>query len=399
MTTMWIEEPGPFTTVQDLGRKGFRQFGVPVCGAVDLLCLQVANLLAGNPPGEGALELTMAGPVVQFDAGAVIGVAGADMDPRLNGRPMPMWRAVAVQPGDRLLFRWAGKGCRAYLAVSGGIDVPLVMGSKSTYVRGGIGGFQGRALQKGDCVRAGLPATAPERLLERRMPAGCRPEFAPPWTVRVLPGPQAGYFTGSGWHTFLNREYRVGRDADRMGCRLEGPAVEHAGGADIVSDGVLPGSIQVPGNGRPIVLLADCNTTGGYAKIATVIQPDLWRIGQARPGDVIRFAAVTAEEAREIYLRHRSYIHFLISYLGTGGAGLCFVTAPVSGVYFRSAGGKPYVQIGEVVREGQTVGLLEFMKLTVELRAVTGGEVVGILAGDREWVSAGERIVAIRPAG
>jgi len=448
-----IKEPGLFTTVQDLGRKGLRQFGVPVCGAVDTNCLQAANILVGNPPGEGALELTMAGPEVEFDSFSVIGVTGADMDPRINGRPLPMWQAVAVHPGDRLQFGWAKNGCRAYLAVAGGIDVPRIMGSKSTYIRGRIGGFKGRALLRGDCLPVGVSFTALEVALNRRIPSIHIPELKTPWAVRVVLGPQTEYFTEDGLHTFLSQEYRVTKDADRMGCRLEGQSIGHVAGADIISDAVLPGSIQVPGNGCPIVMLGDCNTTGGYAKIATVIHTDLWKIAQARPGDIVRFAAVSLEEAQKVYLDTGNIFNYLTSCLGTqipsgnnGGdtAGvrglsdlsgltellvtsgvpgidlenggprqippvavqpprgspddMVFVTAPFAGVYFRSPspGAQPYVQTGEVIEEGRTIGLLEFMNLTLELDAGTGGEIIDILAEDRQLVGSGQRIVVIR---
>ena len=203
MRVICVKEPGLLTTVQDLGRKGFRQFGMPVCGAVDANCLQAANILAGNAPGEAALELTMAGPEVEFGFSSVVGVTGAAMDPRINGRPTPMWQAVAVYPGDRLQFGWAQSGCRAYLAVAGGIDVPSVMGSKSTYIRGGIGGFKGRALVKGDCLPVGVSFMDPEQVLNRRIPSIHIPKLKSPWTLRVVPGPQAGYFTADGLHTFF----------------------------------------------------------------------------------------------------------------------------------------------------------------------------------------------------
>ena len=299
MRVIHVNKPGLLSTVQDLGRKGLRQFGMPVCGALDSGCLQAANVLVGNAPGEAALELTMAGPDVEFGFSSVIAVTGADMDPRINGRPMPMWQAVAVRPGDRLHFGWAKNGCRAYLAVAGGIDVPSVMGSKSTYIRGSLGGFRGRPLTEGDCLPAGVPPAGLRQVLDRRIPAAHIPEYKSPWTVRVVPGPQARCFSAGGLRAFFSQEFRITKDADRMGCRLEGPVVEHLGGADIISDAVLPGSIQVPGNGCPIVMLSDCNTTGGYAKVATIIRQDLWKMAQARPGDIVRFAAVSVAEAQQ----------------------------------------------------------------------------------------------------
>lgn len=402
MRVMRVMEPGLLTTVQDLGRKGFRRFGMPVSGAVDSNSLQAANLLVGNAVGEPALELTMSGPEVEFCSSLVIGVTGADMDPRINGRPMPMWQACAVYPGDRLRFGWAKNGCRAYLAVAGGIDVPSVMGSKSTYIRGGIGGFKGRALLRGDCLPVGVPFMDPEQLLNRRIPSIHIPEFNGPWTIRVVPGPQADYFTAEGLRAFFGQAYRVTKDADRMGCRLEGHSIGHVAGSDIISDAVLPGSIQVPGNGCPIVMLTDCNTTGGYAKIATVIHSELWKIAQARPGDILRFVAVSVEEAHQFYNNSRKLTGCLTNLPVDRENGrtedIFFVTAPLAGVYFRSStpGSRPCVQTGEVIDKDRTIGFLEFMKLTLELKAGAGGEIMDILAQDRQMVKTGQKIVAIR---
>ncbi|MCL6478064.1 MAG: biotin-dependent carboxyltransferase family protein [Peptococcaceae bacterium] len=306
------------STVQDLGRSAYQEFGMPVAGAVDEYSLQVANILVGNSPSEAALELTLLGPALKVIEGGLIAVTGADMEPKINGRPLPMWEAVETTSGDIITFAWAKSGCRSYLAVAGGIDVPAVMGSKSTYIRGGIGGIDGRALNSGDLIRSGEPSHLIDEL-RRQVPLDYIPSYSSPWEVRVVLGPQEDYFTERGIQTFLSREYRVTNESDRMGCRLEGPKIEHLSGADIISDGIPLGAIQVPGHGQPIVMLADRQTTGGYAKIATVISTDLWKIAQAKPGDIIRFRAIPVDEAQKIYIDYKKRLLSLPELLKING--------------------------------------------------------------------------------
>lgn len=326
MAAFLVEKPGVLTTVQDAGRHGYQEFGVPVAGAADEFAFQLANLLVGNPPHEAALELTMAGPVLRVLEGGVIAVTGADMGPQLNGVPFPMWEAVRVAPGDVLAFGWARCGCRAYLAVAGGIDVPPVMGSRATYLRGALGGLEGRSLAEGDMLRSGAPRVPPEELAGCRIPPEHVPEeykMPPPgatWTVRVVLGPQDNHFTARGIATFLGNAYRVTAECDRMGCRLEGPPVEHLKKPDIISEGIPLGAIQVPGHGQPIIMLQDRQTTGGYAKIATVITSDLWKVAQARPGEFIRFTAVSLAEAHRAYARFREQVR-LFSHMLCRGKG------------------------------------------------------------------------------
>lgn len=318
MAVLEVEKPGMLSTVQDLGRSAYQEFGMPVAGAVDEYSLQVANILVGNSPSEAALELTLLGPALKVVEGGLIAVTGADMEPKINGRPLPMWEAVKITAGDIITFAWAKSGCRAYLAVAGGIDVPAVMGSKSTYIRGGIGGINGRALKSGDLIRSGEPSHLIDEL-RRQAPLDYIPSYFSPWEVRVVLGPQDDYFTERGIHTFLSREYKVTNESDRMGCRLEGPKIEHLSGADIISDGIPPGAIQVPGHGQPIVMLADRQTTGGYAKIATVISTDLWKIAQAKPGDIIRFRPIPVEEAQKTYIDYKKRLLSLPELLKING--------------------------------------------------------------------------------
>ena len=294
-----IERPGLFSSLQDFGRFGYQRFGISASGAMDSLSLQLANRLVGNPRDMAAIELTMLGLSATVEEGpARLALAGTDMPLSINGRPAEGWRAHALAPGDRIEIGAARTGMRAYLAIAGGFAVAPSLGSLSTHSRSAIGGFEGRALRAGDRLPLQEAPAAPLLTLA--------PEDRPAETgpIRVVPGPQDDHFTPAGLATFLSSGYRVTEKADRMGAQLDGPAIEHADGFNIVSDGIMNGSIQVPGNGRPLVLLADRQTTGGYPKIATVIGADLWRLGQARPGDVLRFSAVTADEAEQVARAH-----------------------------------------------------------------------------------------------
>ncbi|NLG24445.1 MAG: biotin-dependent carboxyltransferase family protein [Clostridiales bacterium] len=293
---------GLFTTVQDLGRVGWQQFGFAQSGAMDARALQTANILVGNARGEAGLEIALMGPTIEFTAEGAIALTGADLQPLLGGAPMPMYRAVRVAPGDVLSFQYLQSGCRAYLAFAGGLDVPLVMGSRSTQASCALGGFQGRKLAAGDEIAFRAPAMPPDMARRTAEPA---PLGDDPATLRVVLGPQADAFSPRGIRTFLNGEYALTPDFDRMGCRLDGPPIEHAAGADITSDGIANGAIQVPAHGQPIVLLADRQTTGGYAKIATVISADLPIIAQRRAGQAVRFAAVSVDRARNLAIAER----------------------------------------------------------------------------------------------
>lgn len=321
MLVFEVEKPGMLSTVQDLGRNAYQEFGMTGAGAVDQYSLQAANILVGNSPAEAAIELTMLGPTLKVIKGGLIAVTGADMDPTINGKPIPMWETVKVSAGDVIIFSWAKSGCRAYLALAGGIDVPVVMGSKSTFIRGGIGGFNGRALKSGDVLSSGEQSHSFNKVL--RVPLDYIPKYSSPWEVRVVLGPQDDYFTEKAINTFLSEEYKVTSDSDRMGCRLEGPKLEHLSGADIISDGIPPGAVQVPGHGQPIIMLADRQTTGGYTKIATVISPDLWKIAQAKPEDSIKFKAIPVEEAQKAYIDYRKSLLALPRLLLPGSRRQC----------------------------------------------------------------------------
>jgi antagonist of KipI len=303
-----VVQPGLLTTVQDKGRYGYQQYGMPVSGAMDSYALMVANLLVGNSEGDACLEITVLGPRLRILGDTLIAITGADLSPALNNNPLPMWEAVKVCYGDTISFGYPKRGCRSYLAVAGGIDVPEVMGSRSTYIKSRLGGLEGRSLRPVDRLRSGATRVA---FSARKLPSQYIFEYTAENELRVILGPQDDYFTERGIQTFLHSEYRISVQADRMGYRLEGPPIEHKAGADIVSDGVPPGAVQVPGDGLPIILLADRQTTGGYVKIATVSTIDLTKLAQAKPGDRVRFLRVTEEESYQLLIEYDRIIDAL----------------------------------------------------------------------------------------
>lgn len=293
---MVVVKPGLLTTVQDLGRRGHRAFGMPLAGAIDPRSHALANLLAGNAPGAATLELTLLGPTLRFERAAYVGLCGADLHARLDGAPVANGAGVLVPAGGELAFAAAAAGARAYLAVRGGIDVAPVLGSRATYTRAALGGFEGRMLRAGDRLPL-APGAAEGPTAPRALPAELLPRLGGEARLRVLLGPQDDRFTEEARATFLDAAYAVTNRNDRMGYQLDGPPLRHRQQADIVSDALCPGAVQVPGSGLPIVMMADCQTTGGYAKLATVIGPDVARLGQARLGDRVRFVACDDAQA------------------------------------------------------------------------------------------------------
>jgi antagonist of KipI len=269
---------------------------------MDAEAYALANLLAGNAPGAAAIEMTLLGGAFRFDDGAYVGIAGAEMRAALDGEPMPSGSAFPVPRGGVLAFSSALSGCRAYLAVRGGIEVPPFLGSRSTYSRGAVGGLHGRPLASGDRIPVGpaSPPPPPRAVLPRDLP-----RYEGEISLRVLLGPQDDHFAPEGLAAFLGSAYSVTNRNDRMGYRLEGPAIRHRGGPDIVSDALLPGAVQVPGSGMPIVMMADAQTVGGYAKIAAVIVADLPKLAQARRGDAVRFVRCSHAEAVRALRRTR----------------------------------------------------------------------------------------------
>lgn len=306
-----VKSPGFLSTIQDMGRRGYQQYGVPAAGAMDAYALRVANILVKNPESEGCLEITLLGPHLEILEDSLIAITGADLGVKHNEREAPLWESFWVCKGDILQFTKVKYGCRAYLAVAGGFDLPVIMGSKSTYVRGKLGGLEGRQLKKGDELKRGQPGIELNKNVGYRIPPEYQLKPDNPVVVRVVLGPQDDAFTKEGIAAFLTSEYTVTNEADRMGYRLEGPKIQHQNGPDIVSDGIAMGAVQVPGHGSPIIMMADRQTTGGYTKIGTVITPDLWKIAQAKPGDKMSFQAIPVEEANRVYREYEQRLRDL----------------------------------------------------------------------------------------
>jgi KipI family sensor histidine kinase inhibitor len=279
--------PGLLATVQDEGRRGYRRFGVPGSGPLDPAAHRLASARAGNAGAGAALEMTWPAPVLRTVEPVTCALAGPGWEPLVDGRPRAADEPLRLRPGQVLEFRREGAALWAYLAIAGGIDVPLVLGSRATYLRGGFGGLGGRALRAGDILGRREEPGGPRRLPS---PAASPPG---PLLVRVIPGPQETHFTEEGLHRLLHEVYTVTPQIDRTGYRLAGPSIPHAAPPEILPEGVMPGAIQVPGDGQPIVLMPDGPTTGGYPKIATVVAADLPRLAQAPPGTAVRFRAVT----------------------------------------------------------------------------------------------------------
>ena len=302
---MTIIDAGLLSTVQDLGREGYQSMGFSVSGALDRRSLILGNLLVGNPRSAAGIEMTLKGITAEFTSPAVIALTGADMKATINGSPFPRYRARYVHAGDVLKCGMAVEGCRGYLCIAGGVDVPEIMGSRSTNLKCKMGGFEGRKLAAGDWIAyAAASANTDGRRLAMQ-------HFDSAVTVRVVMGPQDDLFTDEGIRAFLTSEYTVTPASDRMGARLEGAVVTAKGKSDIVSDGIAAGSVQIPSSGKPIILMADRQTTGGYAKAATVISVDLPKLAQLKPGDKVRFKAVSKCAARFAYIREEGFYHDL----------------------------------------------------------------------------------------
>jgi len=298
MEAFRVISPGSFSTVQDRGRYHFIDRGVPPSGSLDAFSSEIANRLVGNPAGAAVLEITMLGPTLEVLGDADVAFAGADMAVTVNRQAVPMWQTVPVKTGDTIRIGQAASGCRLYLAVTGGFDVPIVMGSRATCVKAKIGGLKGRPLKKGDVLSrlSGTPLVKPRVLPVERVP-----DFPSEITLKAVPGPQAEAFR-SGLETFFGSVYEVTTEADRMGYRLQGPAIHHDVGypQSIISEPTMPGNVQLPADGQPIILLVE-QTTGGYTKIATVISTDLPKLAQAVPGNRVRFQKMTLDEAHRVY--------------------------------------------------------------------------------------------------
>ena len=294
-----VLKAGMLTTVQDLGRTGYQSQGFSVAGVMDVRSFKIANLLLDNPENEAVLEFTLIGPTLQFTSETIIAITGGDFSPTINGEPAPMYEAVYMHRGDILKFGSARTGSRGYLAFSSYLDVPVVMGSRCTNLKSKIGGFKGRKLKDEDYIGFRMKRRYLPYFLSRKL----KPDdfSAESETLRVILGPQDEMFSKQGIDTFLSQEYVVTSDFDRMGCRLEGPFIAAKDKADMISDGIAYGSIQVPSHGKPIILLSDRQTTGGYPKIATVASVDIPKLVQRKTDHKIRFTAISVQESQKLY--------------------------------------------------------------------------------------------------
>lgn len=296
---------GLLSLIQGGPRIGFQQYGVPVSGAMDDYSLRIANILVGNDEYEACIEGLIIGPTIQFHQKSIIAITGGDLGPMLNGISMDMYRSYIVSSGDILSFSGVKHGCRTYIAFGGGIDVPIVMGSKSTYLKGNLGGYKGRELRDGDYINLlKFDGNTNSILLKKYINYSYDKEI----TLRAIRGPQDDMFDSNNIKTFFNSIYDITNECDRMGYRLAGDKINHLNGADIVSDGIAFGAIQIPGHGNPIIMMADRQTVGGYTKIANVISVDLCKLAQGKPGDKVRFKEVDIYEAHRILKKYEDEI-------------------------------------------------------------------------------------------
>jgi antagonist of KipI len=302
-----VLNPGGLSLIQDTGRAGFQRYGVSVSGAMDPEALLIGNHLLGNEQGAAAIEVTFGGAEFRFEAELVAVVTGGNLQPSLDGTPLDNWETFVASAGSVLRFGAPVEGLRAYLSVEGGFDIPPVLGSRSTHVASRIGGLNGGPLSAGDSLSVG-PSSA-RALPSSALPAELRRQVSGEINLRVVAGPQRPSFTDTGIATFLSSAYTVSDKSDRQGLRLDGPVIEGSGGEyDIVSDAVVFGSVQVPGDGKPIVLMADRQTTGGYTKIATVASVDLPLLAQATPGTTLKFVEISVTEAQSRMRERREAI-------------------------------------------------------------------------------------------
>lgn len=313
-----IIKPGMRTTVQDRGRYGHQKEGIITSGAMDSFACRVANMLAGNAEDEAVLEITLTGPTIHFTDDHLIALTGADLSAELNGERVAMWRPFLVKKGGTLSFGVSLSGCRAYLAVSGGLDIPKLMGSYATYLQAGIGGYQGRALQAGDLIPCHSPTPAGIALFSQVSGATSGhaytavhwtpdPQFYPAYnpnpTIRAIKGPEYELFSDTSQGQIWSERFQVSAQSDRMGYRLQGVSLYLSEETELISTAVTFGTVQVPPEGTPIVLMADHQTTGGYPRILQVVSVDLPILAQVVPGQTIAFEEVSLEEAQQLYIR------------------------------------------------------------------------------------------------
>ena len=313
--TLRIVTGGLQTTVQDLGRIGQQRSGIPVCGAMDRLALRIGNMLVGNDDGAAALEASLVGPAITFEQPALIALTGGDLEATINGTDVPAWHAISVPAGTTLRSGQPRVGCRSYIAVAGGIDVPLVFGSRSTYLRAQFGGYEGRALRSGDVLIPGVPSPKSSRIADSLRESGAaavaarwsvsgslRPRYSDDPVVRLIAGAHYDLLDDESRDQLGAGTFRISASSDRMGYRLSGVTLSLRKPVELLSEGVAFGTVQLPPGGEPIVLMADHQTTGGYPRLGEVASIDLPLVAQLKPGDRLRFRLVSVDEAQQLYL-------------------------------------------------------------------------------------------------
>jgi antagonist of KipI len=308
--TATVFHAGFLTSVQDLGRTGYREFGVSLAGALDVFALRVGNLLVGNDESAAGLEITFGGLRLQFADERIVAWCGGDFDVQVGSRSLPAGHSMRLQAREELKFGRPQIGCRSWLAISGGVDVPIVLGSRSTDLRANFGGFGGRALRDGDVLQLGARPGSPIPATERVSSWSA----SKPWSQTAVSTPVLRFVRGAAWdlfndvtiQRFTSEAFAVSPDSDRMGVRLDGPELRRDNDVDLISEAVAPGTIQVPSSGKPILLLGDCQTIGGYPKIAHVITVDLGIAAQLRAGDHVRFSEVSLADAHRLLLERES---------------------------------------------------------------------------------------------
>ncbi|PFQ05264.1 biotin-dependent carboxyltransferase family protein [Bacillus cereus] len=317
---------GMFTTVQDLGRSYYQQFGVPVGGAMDKNALRLINMLVGNEENEAGLEMTILGPKLLIKKTTLLAIGGVDMEPLLNGERIPLWRPILAEEGSMLCFGKVKSGCRAYVTFAGGIHIEGTMGSKSTYICAAIGGIEGRMMKKGDCFQIGTYSEMANRFIQdlqkdERIKTkwvisnSVLPKYKKHPKLRVIADFEYDQFTEESRKAFFTKEYKVSNYADRMGYRVEGEVLNRIEEKEILSSPVTFGTIQVPNGGQPIILMADRQTTGGYPRMGNIISVDLPLLAQLKPGDYVSFEKITLEEAEQLYIEQEVNMNLLKKFI------------------------------------------------------------------------------------
>ncbi|UOR11511.1 5-oxoprolinase subunit C family protein [Halobacillus amylolyticus] len=323
---MKIIKEGLLTSVQDLGRTGYQKYGVIVSGSMDPYAHRIANLLVGNDEAEATLEATLLGPAIEFQEDVLLSICGGNLSPTINGEKVHMWRAIYVKAGSVLKFGKSQSGCRAYIAIAGGMDIPNVMDSQSTYIRAKIGGYQGRAVKSGDEISIRPPdqeQTSKLAHMRKQMQDGhfyetdwtpsadMIPDYSSQPLIQLIKGPQYALFNEESQQNIYKEPFTISSQSDRMGYRLNGTTLSLQNPKELISEAVAFGSIQVPPDGNPIILMADRQTTGGYPKIGQIASVDLPLVSQLKPGDQITFTEVTLEDAQKAFIHQEKAIQLL----------------------------------------------------------------------------------------